>query len=341
MGLSRWQTYRGAVIKTFGNSFLNGYSASVPECMLQNIVAKSLGATLINASVNGSMVPDLAPQIYAQSISQSSITWLYFGVNEQWWYASQKDALYEYFGSALAAMLAYSAIPDTVDKILPGRILADTETGVWSNTGVYGVGRVSRANGNTRYGVVRGTAVIVNYIVQDTCTGVFNLKIDGVDYGNLNCYTSASMATNPGLAGCGVSYGPACVMIDGLADIAHTYLITDVSPQGAYSAVYIDMIAGVGGYAGGINDSALVLTGDIPRMTNAGYASCGGSDAGVVRCNRWVYDVVKRLQRNSLNVKCADWYSAIDRYTDLDGSGVHGNDSGQSKLAARFLALLP
>lgn len=312
-----WRRYSGKTLSIFANSYGLDVGASAPAKGANAMLAASLGVTLDNHSISGAMVPDIAAAVYAKPIYQDNFCKVFFGVNEHWFYAPHAAALYDYFGSALGAMLGYCAIPNGPNKIFPaaGGV---AETGTWTNTAVYGKGRRSTVTGSTMFAIVYGSAVLINYIVQDGTLGAFNVKVDGADCGNFNSFLSDPMLTS-----LGAGYGPASVLIDGLSEGPHTVLITVISPTAPASAVYIDMIAGMGGCGCG----PLVLTATTPRMTDAAYSSSGSSDGNVIRINQIMAEVIGRLQDCGADIKVADYYS-IER-SHLDNTGAHFGNEGQ------------
>lgn len=315
-----WRKYSGKTLSLFANSFGLDTGASTPSFGANAMLTASLGVTLDNHSLSGAMVPDIAAAVYVKPIYADSFCKVFFGVNEHWFYAAHAATLYDYFGSAYAAVLGYCSIPNGQNKIFPA-FGGVTETGSWSNTAVYGKGRKSTVSGSTMFEIVYGTAVLLNYIVQDGCFGAFNLKVDSTDYGNFNCFLSTPMVTN-----LGASYGPASVLVDGLSDGAHTVLITVISSTAPAAAVYIDMIAGMGGSGCG----PIVLTASTPRMTDAAYTSNGSSDGNVIRINQIMAEVISRLKAQGADIRVADYYS-IDR-ANLDGTGAHFANEGQRQM---------
>lgn len=326
--LCSWRQYAGKTLSIFANSFGLDIGASVPAKGANAMLVAALGVTADNHSVSGAMVPDLAAAVYAKAVTGESFSKLFCGVNEHWFYAGHSVQLYEYFGSAFAAMLGYLAIPNGANKIFPagGGVV---ETGSWSNTPVYGKGRKSSVAGSTIAATVFGDAVLINYIVQDGCLGAFNLKVDGIDHGNFNCFLSSPMVTS-----LGAPYGPASVLVDGLADGPHEVLITVISSTAPVAAVYIDMIAGLGGCDCG----PLVLTANTPRMTDAAYASSNSSDGNVIRLNQIFSEVVSRLKASGADIKVSDYYS-ISR-ANLDNTGAHFADEGQRLMCLADQAAL-
>lgn len=320
-----WRKYSGGALSLFSNSYGLDSGASSPARGSNVMAAAALDVTLDNHSVSGGMVPDVTGAIYAKAVTSQSLSKLFFWVNEHSFYP---PSLYDYAGSAMAAALAHLAIPDSA-KIFPaaGGV---TETGTWSNTAVYGKGRKSTVNGSTLSAVVNGRAIAINYIVQDGTSGVFNLKIDGADYGNFNNFEASAMASK-----LGIPYGPACVLVDGLAPGSHTVLMTVISPTGANAAVYIDMIAGLGGNA----SMPIVIAPNCPRMSDAAYSAIGGSDAGVLRCNQIHAETVNRFKALGCNIYVPDYYS-IDRAC-LDNSGSHFGNEGHRLMSLADLKALP
>lgn len=317
--LCSWRKYAGKTLSLFANSYGLDVGASTPSEGANAMLVAALGVAADNRSISGAMVPDLASAAYSKAVTGEGFSKVLFGVNEHWFYAPHSVPLYEYFGSALAAMLGYLAIPNGANKIFPvggGAV----ETGTWSNTPVYGKGRKSTVSGSTMSATVFGNAVLINYIVQDGCLGEFNLKVDAIDYGNFNCFLSSPMATN-----LGASYGPASILVDGLDDGAHEVEITIISPTAPAAAVYIDMIAGMGGDSCGC--VPLVMTANCPRMSDAAYASLNSSDGNVIRLNQIILEAVHRLKSLGADIRLADYYS-IER-SHLDNTGAHFGNEGQ------------
>lgn len=313
----------------FGDSIMNGTGASSSPNQFRNLIAEARGWTITNHSASGDMVADQADEVFGLSVTDEHQSLLMLGTNDQRTYTTNtyKQGA---FKAGHMALLAWLAIPDARKQYGQN---ADSETGTWTDTIVYGgaLGRQSIVGTSTITFTAYGSVVYVATILQNSINAVFTVSVDGVVKGTYQCMPGNSTTIT---SINGLTYMPALIRIPGLSEASHSVVIT-VSTASTSNPVYVLWVAGNQGHR--TKDGPNVWVGNVPRFTSSGYSGSGGSDAVVAIFNDMIRQNVDTLSADGLNIALVDSAARLNPAVDLDVDGVHPDNSGHAIIAEAFL----
>lgn len=299
------------------------------------ISATADGLNLTNYGEASAMAAEGANRVYAHS-PDATLNQRYtiaFGVNDQATYTTANQQ--QVYHDEMESLIAWAALSQSSNKRRATNTSAWAYTGTWTDSTHYsGNGTISRkatANGSTATITVTGPVIYLNVTVEDGNTGTFDVAIDG---GAPTSYNVAPVG--PITTYIGQTYGPRLIRFGGLANTAHTIVVTATSAS-AGNPVYVDWIAGVGAAAQPTWPKVFACT--ITRKSAAGYVASGGSDVRVAAYNGEIAAIVTELSGDGLQVTLADVGAVVDPTTELS-DGVHPNTAGQSDMAGVLTPLV-
>lgn len=302
-------------------------------------LAVASGRSLVNRAASGHQAADLGHEAYGYTGSNSLPASAYapeadalgvvaIGTNDQRCNGPNpvKRAQFERF--LLADILAH-ALPTKINARTPGGL---GFIGPWGNTAVNAIGKYSDAEGAKVSGVVEGTAVYVQFLLQDSAGAVttHEVTIDGALHSTVTI-SGVGMTTVNGRA-----WAPGCVRFGGLSDGPHTVEIERITPSTPFQRSYVDWIAGSDQTT---KPKAIVCT--IPKQGAAAYTGLPGalgSDAVIADYNAVIAALVGALRLDGLDVMLCDLHAIIDPATDLSDF-THYNAAGANKVKNALLAV--
>ena len=303
-----------------GDSITAGYGVTAAQ-KYATLLGNSLGLPVVNRGVNGAMAGDQSHAAAGVARQADDIATIMVGTNDERVNGTNTTKR-GYFVESLRRLMIDAACHYKE----PARGPNMTRTGSWSNTQVNSIGVNSNVQGSKITYVTYGTAVYIGYIIQNNaaCAGaLMEVKVDGVIKGYISCDGTGGSTTANGL-----TYPAACYRVGGLSNAGHTVEVTVVS-SGKYC--YVDFIHGNSGQNG-----AKTFISNIIRMTPAGYAAYGGSDANVQDYNAYINAIVNEGIADGLKVKLVDNYSTVNPNTMLLSDGIHPNATGHQTIANTF-----
>jgi lysophospholipase L1-like esterase len=315
-----------ATLDMNGDSITAGYGVTAVQKFATLLHAHVSAMTLVNRGANGDMAADQAWKAFMDARAAGDASTIFCGVNDERIYGTPVGKRNHYIRFMRRLIL---------DAVLVTKKLARTQltkTGAWSNTQANSIGLASNSAGAKVSGVVNGSEIYIGSIIQSdpACVGSsIQVKVDGVIVGTFSCdgATSNMQTAN------GTEYSASAHRFAGFTDTNHTVELEVISTNGSYN--YVDWIAGSGAQVGGRAFVANVI-----RMTAAGYAAYGGSDANVAAYNTALWAMVDQLIADGLRVHKVDLHSIINPATDLLPDGVHPNASGHLEIANAFWAAM-
>jgi hypothetical protein len=316
------------VLRVYGDSFAEGVGAFT-NFGFPRMIAEYKGWALQNAARGGDMVWDQWSLIKNDTVHTNEVRIVFLGINDQRISGNSPERL-QIFHDGLAAMLAYSAIPESA------KLRADnpsiTYSGAWSPPPYAANARQAYGQGATASFTLSGGAILLETIDQDLAgtEGFFSITIDGVGRGTFSCRTTARATTLNG-----ASFGPRLLIFTVLGKGDHTVELTCLS-EGRENAIYFNWASGVSDVP---QNWPLAFTGTPPLMTESAYSSYGGSADNTARYDAAVKDVATALGNIGLHVFVADPANVIEPAADTV-DGVHPNTIGHAKLAETFLNVM-
>jgi hypothetical protein len=281
---------------------------------------EELPGTMLAAS--GATAASQAAAVYGVTPNSSDTYRYMIGTNDQRLSGGSANKRANY-AAHMACLVGWSALDAKKTRTDPS--WSFTGSG-WTNSGVYGIGKRSASTGDKATFSFTGTAVRICGIAQNSQNGVASVKVDGNVVGSWS-FTGVGGASieSPG-------YAPTVFDVAGLSAGSHTVEIEHTS--GSY--VYLDWWASDA-------PSRSIIVGNTPRMTAAGYATYGGSDANVALFNADLLTVVETLNDVfGATIKIADVNAAVVPASDLLSDGIHLDQSGHWATAHAFHdAVLP
>lgn len=298
-----------------GDSISVGVGASTSAKGWAQILAPTLGGSVVNTAVSGSMVPDQATAFYGKTFVANDKVTLMLGTNDERIYNvnATKQA---YFRNGLSALAVYAASTPTK------AISSGMYSGTWSNTVAYGIGKMSYTAGSKATFSVTGPVIYLGYIKQVANNGQFTVTIDGVSKGTFSA-NGDGMTTY-----LGATYGPQLARFAGLSNAVHSVEIEVVSATDSANRVYIDW------WSSNVAKSS-VYVGNVPYALS--YPS-GGSIANVDLYNGEISGMVSQLAGDGLLVYHVDVNSALLPSDMFDA--YHPNDSGHLKIFRKFYQVI-
>ena len=319
--------YLGSLLTAFGDSFTAGITGDgiYSTENFANFISRETGLPIVNKAISGSLIIDLASNFY-NTVSGPGDTFITMtGYNDGRVYGASPGGMFTYRG-VLRAMLVWLALPEASKMLATS---ADVSyTGEWNVlVGVYANKSTSKYTvlaGSTARAKFKGNALYIGYTRSSSLEAVFNVNIDGRDYGNFK--NSRYTPSNSGLV-----YGPDVLRIPGLQSAKpHMVVITHISG----GEFYLDYIAGNGGSNAAV-PGARVFSANTVRMID--YSHEMGSDLVVDKFNFIHSSVVAELVADGLNIMHVDVSSGYDVIENTGADGVHPNAAGERYLADTFL----
>lgn len=303
-------------INVFGDSITVGVSASTNY---GKILGSCLQQTVNNYGISGSQIIDQINGIYnSPSIDSFMLT----GFNDMRNYGSTYMSTYS---DVLAAAVAWLASGSRMYAQNP----AVTYSGSWAVVGTYGgaITNYSSLIGSTATVSLTGTVIYIGMcrISSDypSFNGVVNVKVDGVDHGDYNCFGfKAPYSTQ--------YYAPGLIRITGLSSGTHSVVVTHKSGN----FIYLDY------FASNAPGPTIVLS-DCLKCTAVDYTLGSpnwdkGSDAVVASYTSAVDSIATMFNADGLNIKRS--HMKYDPNTQVAGPGdVHPSTEGQASIAYCFL----
>ena len=314
--------------KAYGDSITVNVGASIPANGYAALIGTAKGAAITNLAVSGSQITTQIDNIYATAVADNAQSFILTGFNDMRNYGVSAAGQQTYTDTARAA-LAWLSIPESAK--IRGRAAGVAYTGTWANTPVYGMGKEATVAGTATV-TVTGSTIYLGYIKQAGTAGSFTVSVDGGP--------AATVNANAGVTdGSARAYSASVYRVAGLANVAHTVLVTWVS-----GTVYFDWIAGLP-VTSSAPISPAVYVGNCLRMPTAGYALGGvyanGSDTAVGQFNALISSIVQELVTDGLTIKLVDASSAYNPVTDAAVDNIHPADQGHAKIANAFLLVMP
>jgi lysophospholipase L1-like esterase len=301
---------------SFGDSITAGIDATLGYPFL---LASDKAAMLKVFAVSGAMAADQYAQINSYAPRYGDEITYMIGANDERIYGTDANKLANFKGILAAEAYYLASVTQNAN--------AWAKTGIWGNNVPNTLGVSSHTAGSTLTANFTGDLLTFGYVIQDGQSGTFNVTVDGVSKGNFNNFGAANVATQNGRG-----YGPMLGRITGCGPGSHTVVFTTLNS----GYVYLDWV----GTGAGPNSQKLFLS-SISKMTAAGYASLGGSDANVATYNAAISALVTQMQADGLlNVAFVDAGPNIDVTSDLISDGFHPNQQGQTNLAAAFIPVI-
>lgn len=339
-GVTPWLIH-GRTFNTFGDSITKGTTGPTSGRAYATILSSWSSGTLNNAGVDGDQAADLSDDVLPLVVYGRDLNFIMVGANDQRTYLTDADKL-TFYKDALRAHLVWLAVPHvfkTLGTTTTGTLYKPTYTGAgWAATDAWSgteYGKNTTGSGESVSFPVYGSTVYVTTIGQYSAvayTTTYAITIDGNAVGtfDLKPGNNANITTVNTK-----TYGERCHRFTGLANGAHTVVITRSSAT--TGPLYFEWAAG--------NQTATqtslpvagrprVVVGQVTRQT-AGYGS-GGSDANVNTYNAAIQSVVGELQSDGLNIELVNTTDAINQVGDMSDA-IHPGDSGHEKLAKVFL----
>jgi hypothetical protein len=292
-----------------------GQSTPLVGCWAALTAYETQSLTVSYAASGATVIPQ-ASAFYAVTPNTSDRYYVMLGTNDQRLNGTNANKLAN-FTRIYACELGKLALDAKNARTDPSWSF----TGAWANTWAYGIGKNTTSVGATASFQFTGTQVRICGIMQDGQSGLASVAVDGVAMGFWS-FTGATSIGSPG-------YAPTAVDITGLSPGTHTVVITHTS--GSY--VYLDWWASAAA-------TRNITVANVMRMTAAGYASYGGSDANVATYNTTIAGLIATLNGTfGATIKSVDIHAAIDPATDLLGDGIHLNQSGHWLVSSGFEAV--
>lgn len=296
------------------------------------LLSGARGWTINNNAVNGSMVGDQTSFVYAKAVVDGTQSTLMLGTNDFRVYKNDA-AKKERYREGHQALLAWLAIPDD-RKIMAQRPNATklVYTGTWVASPYWGGGLGMRSSvvGSTVSAFVYGTTVYAGVSISEGDNTTFDVSVDGISYGTVsNVFAAGDLVTQNGR-----TYLPKLIRIDGLFEGEHEVKLTVLTA--AAGNLFFDWAAGNLGNV--TKDGPNLWVGNIPKLSNFGYSSLGGTDNSTVAAyNAIIRNNVAELAGDGLNVALVDSSSRVNNIIHLAPDGIHPNDAGHQVIAGVFL----
>jgi hypothetical protein len=220
------------------------------------------------------------------------------------------------FGKSVQALLAYMAIPEA------NKVRAQSPSvayaGTWANSAYYGGswGKYSTQAGAIATFTVSGTVIYISHLAVYGAGNSMTVTVDGNNLGTLPCYGS--------IGGWDVTYTQFLYRISGLANVAHTVVLTVVSDT---SRAEFEWAAGIPPH---LHDRAEVWVGNQHYVNGVDYTRAAA--------NIETLAAVNLLRSDGLHVYHIDVYSIIQPADMYDTS--HWNAQGHAKVATAYEAVV-
>ncbi|HET6890485.1 MAG TPA: SGNH/GDSL hydrolase family protein [Pyrinomonadaceae bacterium] len=301
--------------RAFGDSITDGTGASGEASKWRNVLGTALGVSITSFAHGGDMVGDQTNEVYSVQPVAGDVSLISLGVNDQRIYGANtvKQA---YFRDGLRNHIAWLALGSKQTARSVGG-----EAGVWSNTGILGIGRASTSVGSTKTFTLEGTAVYVSLILADSAgaNGPYEISIDGGSPQSFNSNAPGVTSYN------GYPYNERLHRFAGLSSGTHTLQVKMTGP----SNLYVQWAAG--------NAQTVKPKVFVGNVIKANGYQWGGSEANVLAYNVDIAAVVAELAADGLDVTLVDLCSVVNPASDLHpADGLHPADSGHAKIAEAF-----
>lgn len=318
---TRLKLSTGTLYDSYGDSITLGNQVGVTT-PFRTLLSSCNGMTNTNHAVSGDQAADQSLIAVNKAISDTTDQrfTLMIGYNDQRLYGTSA-AKRGFFRRYAAATMAWLAIPD--NRKFTGRDttnIAYVGAG-WADDAV--IGRRSGTAAETATFTATGRTIYIASLLHDNAgAGTATITIDGVNCGTLTSKATGAFTLN------GCSYAPALYRFSGLADTAHTVVLT-MDGTGFF---YVEWVAGNSGLP--LLHGPHLWVGGITRGSTAAYGASGGSDVLVGQYNDELVNAIAELNDDGLPVTYVE--TAFLNPTTETIDGIHPTDAGHVKLANAF-----
>jgi|GEM_PF-2507107 len=330
--------YPGQNQISFGDSYTAGLGASSPEKRYANVIANTLGITLINRGQSGLGIwrANKEAYQYASAWDNNALLTIMAGYNDLRKNGGGPKTMKK-IEVGYRSFLANAFL----DTAVAGNSSAVIRTGTWDTISTdyghkskfLGAGlaaiQLSTAGATAKW-TFGGTSLVVGLIGSNgTTNNSFDsarIQIDGVDYGWYQTNNTYDAENNG---------GPLAIVIRNLAVAAHTVTLTKGSGAGKLLLDYFGKLKGPG------QTSSVIVSG-IPAMLDSNYRYCKRvygvdiNDATVTAANDIIRNVVKEFQ--GFNVGYVDVNDYFDINSDIGADSIHPTNNGHLHLANALLS---
>lgn len=316
-----------------------------------NVLATLLNATPTNKAKSGAGALDMGSALTTTTPLGRSLQTILIGVNDQRQYLGDADKM-AVWTDAMRAAIMWCAMPwgfKVLGQTTTG-LYKPTYGGTWVNTIAWanvpaadgagtdaGKNCVTNAAGQVVSCVVYGTVAYLCMLTQyaaGALTSTYDVTIDGVAVTGSPFFTkpqnNANITTVNGLA-----YGWRCHRFTGLADGAHTIVVTAHASAG--NPVYFEWACGNKIRTGALpaNTAPRVLIGSVPRQ-RADYPF-GGSDVITAQYSAIIAQLVADAKADGFTLVEHITGTADVGLTHLQADGLHWDEDGEEACAQVYL----
>jgi hypothetical protein len=288
---------------------------------------------MTNEGLSGNIMVQFARnKVFYHSIGTDENYTFLTGMNDLRANASDAGHLATYDG-LLRACAVWCSIPDT-DKLIGQDAGLTFSAGDWTVHSLYGGtdnSNTTSTDGATITATLHGTAIYICYsnLSGQGDGGTITINVDGVDVSTIDLNVG-------NVAPVSFADWPELIRVGGLADTAHTVIVTAniIGAQRAIVNWFADNHSVVAGYP-------RVYVGNVVRLTATGYALNdpdwdNAGDADVAAYNVVNAAVASDLISDGLNVHYVDIYSSYDPNLYVFDN-LHPNPAGHVMYAKIFL----